>query len=63
VIFGAITDETLKKGEIKVTVIATGFGDEIQKKTISRTNFRPNIGLKKSESRIEKFLKRRLEAG
>jgi len=27
VIFGAVTDETLKKGEIKVTVIATGFGD------------------------------------
>ncbi|PIR86411.1 cell division protein FtsZ [Candidatus Kaiserbacteria bacterium CG10_big_fil_rev_8_21_14_0_10_43_70] len=25
VIFGAITDETLKKGQIKVTVIATGF--------------------------------------
>jgi len=58
VIFGAITDETLKKGEIKVTVIATGFGDEIQKKTISRTNFRPNIGLKKSESRIEKFFEK-----
>jgi cell division protein FtsZ len=28
VIFGAITDESLKKGEIKVTVIATGFGDQ-----------------------------------
>jgi len=25
VIFGAITDETLKKGQIRVTVIATGF--------------------------------------
>jgi cell division GTPase FtsZ len=25
VIFGAITDETLKKGQVKVTVIATGF--------------------------------------
>jgi len=29
VIFGAITDENLKKGEIKVTVIATGFGDQV----------------------------------
>ena len=28
VIFGAITDESLKKGEVKVTVIATGFGDQ-----------------------------------
>jgi len=28
VIFGAVVDETLKKGEIKITVIATGFGTE-----------------------------------
>ncbi|MDD2730913.1 MAG: cell division protein FtsZ [Candidatus Portnoybacteria bacterium] len=27
VIFGAVTDNTLKKGEIKVTVIAAGFGE------------------------------------
>ncbi len=27
VIFGAVRDEKLKKGDIKVTVIATGFGD------------------------------------
>lgn len=27
VIFGAIKDERLKKGEIKITVVATGFGD------------------------------------
>lgn len=29
VIFGAVTDETLKKGQIKVTVIATGFPESI----------------------------------
>ena len=34
VIFGAITDENLKKGEIKVTVIATGFSDQ----TVNRKN-------------------------
>lgn len=28
VIFGAVVDESLKKGEIKITVIATGFGAE-----------------------------------
>lgn len=28
VIFGAITDETLKKGQVKVTVIATGFPEQ-----------------------------------
>ena len=27
VIFGAIKDDKLKKGDIKITVIATGFGD------------------------------------
>jgi len=32
VIFGAITDENLKKGEVKITVIATGFGDQLHLK-------------------------------
>lgn len=58
VIFGAITDESLKKGEIKVTVIATGFGDEALKKTVSRNTFRPTMGLKKTENRIEKFFEK-----
>ncbi|MFA6397266.1 MAG: cell division protein FtsZ [Candidatus Paceibacterota bacterium] len=37
VIFGTIKDDRLKKGEVKVTVIATGFGftpDELPKKTL-----------------------------
>lgn len=28
VIFGAVVDETLKKGEVQITVVATGFNDE-----------------------------------
>jgi len=32
VIFGAVTDTTLKKGEIKITVIAAGFGEQAFKK-------------------------------
>jgi cell division protein FtsZ len=32
VIFGAVTDEKMKKGEIKVTVIATGFGEKPARK-------------------------------
>lgn len=28
VIFGAVTDDKLKKGEVKITVIAAGFGDD-----------------------------------
>ncbi len=33
VIFGAITDETLKKGQVKVTVIATGFPEQLGNKS------------------------------
>ena len=33
VIFGAVMDENLKKGEIKVTVIATGFNESLLRKT------------------------------
>jgi len=32
VIFGAVTDNSLKKGEIKITVIAAGFGEPIFKR-------------------------------
>jgi len=31
VIFGAVTDETLKKGQVRVTVIATGFPEAVQR--------------------------------
>lgn len=34
VIFGTIRDEKLKKGELKVTVIATSFGSEIPRKNL-----------------------------
>lgn len=58
VIFGAITDENLKKGEIKVTVIATGFGDEQPKGIITRNIIKPFSGIPKTESRIEKFFEK-----
>ncbi len=34
VIFGAVTDSTLKKGQIRVTVIATGFPEATQRATL-----------------------------
>lgn len=34
VIFGAVTDKQLKKGEIKITVIAAGFGEQPVKKEV-----------------------------
>ena len=33
VIFGAVIDEKLKKGEIKITVVATGFDEEVMRKS------------------------------
>lgn len=41
VIFGAVTDDKLKKGEIKITVIAAGFGDQAGKKAESATSRLP----------------------
>ncbi len=38
VIFGAVVDESLKKGEIKITVIATGFGTEGRASTFKQKN-------------------------
>lgn len=32
IIFGAVSDETMKKDEIKITVVATGFDDEQEKR-------------------------------
>ncbi len=46
VIFGAIIDDKLRKGEIKVTVIATGFEE---------TGPTPTLPLEKEEKEIEKF--------
>ncbi|MDZ4226845.1 MAG: cell division protein FtsZ [Patescibacteria group bacterium] len=34
VIFGAVTDTSLKKGQVRVTVIATGFPESIQRSTL-----------------------------
>jgi cell division protein FtsZ len=39
VIFGTIRDERLKKGEVKVTVIATGFPADIQKRSLFSNSF------------------------
>jgi len=41
VIFGAVTDDKLKKGEIKITVIAAGFGDQAGRKKEEATSRLP----------------------
>ncbi|MFC1700967.1 cell division protein FtsZ [Patescibacteria group bacterium] len=53
VIFGAVIDEKLKKGEVKITVIATGF-DEFKKKTdIEETKIRDISPISSSSSIID----------
>lgn len=47
VIFGAVIDENLKKDEIKITVIATSFGDQTNKKEILKES------MKKAEDKLE----------
>jgi cell division protein FtsZ len=67
VIFGTIKDEKLKKGEIKVTVIATGFPASVQKKTLFGNNPTPVPEIKeepKDKARIaeaaeEEYLKKK----
>jgi len=43
VIFGAVTDKQLKKGEIKITVIAAGFGDQAPRKENQERREKPEV--------------------
>ena len=48
VIFGAIRDEKLKKGEVKVTVIASGFGGENSRARAARSTVTTPITTRES---------------
>lgn len=54
VIFGTIHDDRLKKGEIKVTVIATGFAGELPKKTLFQDREREPAPLKETVKVVAK---------
>ena len=57
VIFGAVLDEKAKKGEIKITVIATGFGDFEGKPQLSLDQEKkapPAIEVEKRKKKEEK---------
>jgi len=61
VIFGALTHENLKKGEVKVTVIATGFGEQlhlkdkvVKNKIEKEIEIEPNF---KEENKVEEINK------
>jgi len=63
VIFGAIVDETLKKGQVKVTVIATGFPENAARGNSIFTGTQRPLGGKKDEdvppatSRLTAFMR------
>ena len=44
IIFGTVRDEKLKKGEVKVTVVAAGFPEQGQKKSLFESTFGNNSG-------------------
>jgi cell division protein FtsZ len=54
VIFGAVVDETLKKGEVQITVVATGFNEEkVLENPIERLSRISINESKKKESELE----------
>ncbi|KKT25520.1 MAG: Cell division protein FtsZ [Parcubacteria group bacterium GW2011_GWA2_43_9b] len=53
VIFGAVTDKQLKKGEIKITVIAAGFGDQALRKEVSDRREKPEAKTESAMPRQE----------
>jgi cell division protein FtsZ len=48
VIFGAVTDDTLKKGQVRVTVIATGFPESVSRPSL----FAPRVVPRKDETPV-----------
>jgi len=62
VIFGTIKDDSLKKGEIKITVIATGFPTDAPKKSLFQTQTTRDLLKEKvnenDESGIEEHIKK-----
>jgi len=54
IIFGTVRDEKLKKGEIKITVIASGFPETLVKKSLFQQDAPPKIGSALSNDSDEK---------
>lgn len=52
VIFGTVRDEKLKKNEIKITVIASGFPESVNKKTLFHSSDIPEISGKDDKRKV-----------
>jgi len=58
VIFGAINDDKLKKGELKITVIASGFDNETYKQSLFQAGGKPTETGKDDEKKTVATSKR-----
>jgi len=54
VIFGTIKDETLKKGDVKVTIIASGFPENAEKKSLFSSEQHSSKPIEEKEDPVEK---------
>jgi len=58
VIFGAVVDDSLKKGEVQITVVATGFDEErVSESIVERMSRQANTSTKAADKELEDDLK------
>ncbi|MFZ2226021.1 MAG: cell division protein FtsZ [Candidatus Moraniibacteriota bacterium] len=58
VIFGAVVDDSLKKGEVQITVVATGFDEErVSESIMERMSRQANTNTKVADKELEDELK------
>ena len=58
VIFGAVVDDSLKKGEVQITVVATGFDEEkVSESIVERMSRQANSSTKVADKELEDELK------
>ena len=61
IIFGTIKDDQLKKGEIKITVIATGFPTDAPKKTLFQTKATSELLKEKEIENVKQNDRKKIE--
>lgn len=63
IIFGTVRDDKLKKNEVKITVIATGFPDQLGVTNTTKQNQNQNISPTPTESSVSNIMKRVQDKG
>jgi cell division protein FtsZ len=63
IIFGTVRDDKLKKNEVKITVIATGFPEQLVTSNNTKQNQNQNISPAPTESSVSNLMKRVQDKG